>query len=307
GLPLRNDTVARLEHQGLTGIANVQLRGGALNAPLLFAEGKGIATIVAEKSFFSSFVGLSESLLARLSLILDDVHSLINKNENAVTRNVENIGIFTANLASNTEKIPLLFENISTLVKRLDSMSSNLDDLIVGIKPLASKNSVSLLGNVNLLLENVNILLSENRERLGETMVHFDEFSDFLVSSSDNIKDMILNVGDAANKIGQVSTHFGSLVVRLDKILDRDGGKFFYEAQLAIENFRDFSENMGLSAQLINEQLSQLTGNNFNKLNVLFAKGQDALQDVQGVVERFDRHPLRFFSGTPEIREYSYE
>jgi phospholipid/cholesterol/gamma-HCH transport system substrate-binding protein len=68
--PLRTDTIAGIDYQGLTGAANVMLTGGTADAPLLEATDGGVPEIVAEPAASRSWTQNAARVLGRLDDLL---------------------------------------------------------------------------------------------------------------------------------------------------------------------------------------------------------------------------------------------
>jgi phospholipid/cholesterol/gamma-HCH transport system substrate-binding protein len=79
GTPIKEDTVAVLETQGLTGISTVNLRGGSRAAPVLRTKpGETYPVIKSEPSFYAQLSNTFSRLTAdeKLPALLDNLNSL---------------------------------------------------------------------------------------------------------------------------------------------------------------------------------------------------------------------------------------
>ena len=80
GVPIRQDAVATLSSQGLTGIAFVDLEGGSAESPLLVAGDDGGAPVIATRpSLFRRLDSQTTSLVANLSETARRVNGLIDE------------------------------------------------------------------------------------------------------------------------------------------------------------------------------------------------------------------------------------
>ncbi len=69
--PIRSDTRARLEAQGLTGVVAIQMIGGEPRAPFLLpTPGQPLPTIFAEKSEFQDLLETARTIARRVSMRL---------------------------------------------------------------------------------------------------------------------------------------------------------------------------------------------------------------------------------------------
>src|SRR5918997_6585206 len=80
--PIRTDTRARLESQGLPGAALVALIGGEPNAPALTAgPGQPFPTIFAERSDFQDLIESARAIARRADEVLEKVGRVVSDNE----------------------------------------------------------------------------------------------------------------------------------------------------------------------------------------------------------------------------------
>lgn len=84
GVPIRQDTVATLSTQGLTGIAFLDLEGGSRESPLLAPADDGSAPVIATRpSLFSRIDTQASGLVSSLSQTAQSVNELIDDDTRA--------------------------------------------------------------------------------------------------------------------------------------------------------------------------------------------------------------------------------
>ena len=121
GTPVKTDTVASVEAQGITGLSLIQLEGGTQAAPLLMAnKGDGIPRIPSQPGAFQQLVETTPQLLAdgvkllaRISLLLDD------NNIEAIDRTLGNLAKVTDALAARSDGIEQTLEDVQGLAADL--------------------------------------------------------------------------------------------------------------------------------------------------------------------------------------------
>lgn len=97
--PVAVDTVARLESQGVTGVAYIALSGGRPDAALLMAEGDGPPIIPSTQSSFQSLVNSAPDLIADAARIIAQLEQLVGtENQEHVRSILENVDNATAGL-----------------------------------------------------------------------------------------------------------------------------------------------------------------------------------------------------------------
>jgi phospholipid/cholesterol/gamma-HCH transport system substrate-binding protein len=98
GTPIRADTKAGIEFQGLTGVAVVALDGGNPKAPALVATGKELPLIAADPNAWQSVSQAARTVLQRLDNVLSE-------NSAAFKSAIGNINTFSEALARNSNKV----------------------------------------------------------------------------------------------------------------------------------------------------------------------------------------------------------
>lgn len=97
--PVAIDTIARLESQGVTGVAYIALSGGAPGAALLTPAPSGPPIITSRQSSFQSLVSSAPDLIEDAAMIIAQLEELTGpENQNQVRRILENVANATAGL-----------------------------------------------------------------------------------------------------------------------------------------------------------------------------------------------------------------
>jgi phospholipid/cholesterol/gamma-HCH transport system substrate-binding protein len=96
--PLRADTKASIDFQGLTGVAVVTLSGGEPGSPMLTPGSANPPVIVADPLAGQNMTQAARTVLQRLDSILSD-------NSDALKRTIGNLSTFTDALARNSGKV----------------------------------------------------------------------------------------------------------------------------------------------------------------------------------------------------------
>ncbi len=107
GVPVKTDTVASLELQGVTGGSYVNLTGGTSDAlPLARQSGQRYPVIASRQSGLQRVVEGAPELLNRVLALTDQVNALVSpENRKAVADTLENFRKVSAAAASHTDDI----------------------------------------------------------------------------------------------------------------------------------------------------------------------------------------------------------
>ncbi|MGJ8587483.1 MAG: MlaD family protein [Yoonia sp.] len=112
--PIAVDTVARLESQGVTGVAYIALSGGAPGSAALTPEANGIPIIPSTQSTFQSLVSSAPDLIADAAKIITQLEQLTGPvNQEHVRSILENVD----NATDGLEKALTDFSDISETLR----------------------------------------------------------------------------------------------------------------------------------------------------------------------------------------------
>jgi hypothetical protein len=89
--PVKGDTRARLEFQGLTGQASIQMTGGTRSAPSLSTPDGSTPTIFADRSDFQDLLETAQRLAGRLETTLTRVERIVADNEASIGNTIKGV------------------------------------------------------------------------------------------------------------------------------------------------------------------------------------------------------------------------
>ena len=129
GIPVRADSKVKLEFQGLTGIAQIALSGGAPDAPRL-ASAAGVPTIYADPNASADLTQAARDVLSRID-------GLVSENETALHATLHNIESVTATLARNTERLDHVLAGVENLTGAGGDNRGEIGEAAASIRRLA--------------------------------------------------------------------------------------------------------------------------------------------------------------------------
>ena len=129
--PVKQNTRARLEYQGLTGVASIALDGGTYDSPPLVGVDGKIAVIEADRSDYQNILETVQRLSGRIESALEKVDKLISENADSIGRTVRNVEAFSK--AVDADKVRSLVTNAEGLVKQLNESAGRFDKLMVSL------------------------------------------------------------------------------------------------------------------------------------------------------------------------------
>jgi phospholipid/cholesterol/gamma-HCH transport system substrate-binding protein len=129
-LNIREDSVASIDSQGLTGGAFVEITGGTAKSPLLVAkEGQRYPVIRTKQSTFAQLQQSAPEVVAKLNVAASRLNDLLNDN------NRRAIAHILANLDETTEVIARRSADIDATITHANDTMAKLDDTVGSLKP----------------------------------------------------------------------------------------------------------------------------------------------------------------------------
>ncbi len=171
GTPLKEDTVAILSVQGLTGFAFVNLTGGSRESPLLQTKpGEPYPVIKTGPSLFVRLDEAISSLLTNLNRLTEDVHVLMDiENRAALKQILGDMANLTHTLATRSD---LLDRGITSAVQTLENIakvSTQISTQMPTILEHLGRSANVMQGmaqNVAHTSKEVGAMLSDNRQNI---------------------------------------------------------------------------------------------------------------------------------------------
>lgn len=164
GTPVREDTVAMLETQGLTGLAFVNLTGGSSDSPLLEARPKETYPLIRSRPSTWGRLDLAvEQLVADLSDITRLMKVLLDDgNQRHLRETLENLDTLTAVLAGRADRMASVVDDLATGARHLRDAGAGLPNLVTRLTGAAQE------------LEAMAEALRASGERVGQVIVARD-------------------------------------------------------------------------------------------------------------------------------------
>jgi phospholipid/cholesterol/gamma-HCH transport system substrate-binding protein len=230
GTQIKNDTKARLETQGLTGGAALELSGGAAKATALEGENGRPAVIYAGPSQFQTIVDNVENLSAKANSVLDQAQFVIADNSGSIHAVIKNAEVFTKALADNApgvnaalKTVADLGKQIEPLAQRLQTLSDDADRVVKAIDPDEVRsivdNAQGVAAKANTFLDGANKLLADNSDVVHSTLTNLDEFAKALGDNASNVDAALKSVADLGKTIQPVAARIQTLSEDADRLV----------------------------------------------------------------------------------------
>lgn len=166
GTPIREDTVATLEFQGLTGLANIDLSGGTKNS-LPLKKGDDIYPVIKSRpSLLSRLDDTFSELIGNLITTSASMNALMNEDNRAtISATLKQIERTTTALADESEDLEGVVADARAAMRNMRVSSEKLPAVIEKFQ-----SSAQALENMATSLESTSITLGEASGSLRETV-----------------------------------------------------------------------------------------------------------------------------------------
>jgi phospholipid/cholesterol/gamma-HCH transport system substrate-binding protein len=140
GTPVREDTVATLEAQGLTGLAYINLTGGSADSPLLTTRGDEQYPVIASRpSTWGRLDRAVEQLVSKLIDVSRQFEVLLNdQNQRHISHGLANLDNLSTVLADRSGAMAVAVDDLTATMRHMRESSAELSDLVAQLKAAAS-------------------------------------------------------------------------------------------------------------------------------------------------------------------------
>ncbi|WP_457091665.1 MlaD family protein [Microvirga sp. P5_D2] len=252
--PIRSDTRARLEYQGLTGVANIGLSGGEPGAPPLAAgPGQPMPTIFADRSDFQDLIETARNIARRADDVLERVGRVVTDNEGSINRTIQNVERFSQALGENAEGIDRFLaqigqaaEKVGPLAEKLETLATNVDQVVRAVEPQ----------RVTRIVENVDSFtqaLGENRQVVSEALKDAASLVDRLNETAPRLDSAVTEISNLTKAVdpNKVRSAVDNVQNFTDTLNRRSP-----DIDKAIQEARSITEKLNKSADKIDSVLA---------------------------------------------------
>lgn len=225
--PITQSTQADIGLAGLTGQANIELKGANIKEPNLLdqAEADGaVAEIVANPSAVTNLLQTAQDIFKRADTVLTNLEGFTNDVRGPLTATVGNAQKFSESLARNADGVDKFLASVSALSEQLSTVSGKLDGTIEAAEGL---------------------LKSVDREKVKNIVASVDTFTKNLSAQSDQIDDIVKGVNTTVASINDFAQKTQQTLSKVDGVLD---GVDAASVKESLDNIRKASENANKAA-----------------------------------------------------------
>ncbi|EMF9585591.1 MCE family protein [Campylobacter upsaliensis] len=184
--PIKEDTFATLQLQGITGLKFIQLQGGSVNSKKLTGD-DGYPVIAFRESFLATIDRQGERIFSLIKTADDKSKKLLSD------ENLQNIAMLLKNLAQLSEN---LNANSKALSKNLNEASKNVALMAKEVE-LSAKNLRQTLQNVDESSRAFTLLMQKGARKIDS----YDELRDALLEDLELLKIWLLESNKAIKNL----------------------------------------------------------------------------------------------------------
>lgn len=225
--PITKSTQADIGLAGLTGQANIELKGADPRETKLLDDAEAqnkIAEITANPSAVTNLLQTAQNIFTRADKVLSQLEGFTSDVRGPLTKTVENAQKFSDALAKNADGIDKFLTSVSALSEELQGVSGKLDGTL--------KAAEGLLNSVD-------------KDRVKEIVANIDTFTKNLKQSGDQFDGVIKGVNTAVASINDFAQKTQGTLAKVDGVLD---GVNPNDVREALSNIKSASENANKAA-----------------------------------------------------------
>jgi phospholipid/cholesterol/gamma-HCH transport system substrate-binding protein len=281
--PIRTDTRARLEYQGLTGVAQIALSGGEPGAPALAAgPAQPLPTIFADRSDFQDLLESARNIARRADDVLERVGRVISDNEGSINRTVQNVERFSQALGENAEGIDRFLaqigqaaEKVGPLAEKLETLATNVDEVV---RSVDRQRVARIVENV----DNFTQALGDSRQAINDATRDAASLVSRLNNSAPKLDTALTEITNITKAIDPVKV--GSTIDNLNEVVRSVDSQ---RVARIIENTESFTQALGQNRQAIDTALRD-TASLVGRLNESAPKLDAALTEIANITKAID-------------------
>lgn len=256
-VPIKQDTKARLELQGLTGVAAVALTGGSADAPEIARPKNALPVIYAEPSQIQNLLENVQGISGKADAALAKIDKLLSDNSVALTDTFQNIDRFSkalgdphSGLGGAMDSLAEISRKVGPLADRLQKLSDDIDKLVVAVDP----------DKVRGLVDNVSGFthaLSDSSDSLKSTLQDAATLAKGLTGSAKTLDSALASIDAIARSVSpkQVQSLMDGAGALGDTLTDNKGN-----IDRAIKNASELAAKLNDSADKIDGLMDSLKG-----------------------------------------------
>jgi phospholipid/cholesterol/gamma-HCH transport system substrate-binding protein len=219
--PVKEDAVASLEFQGITGVAYVQITGGTHDAAVLVKKnGQKRAVIPSKFSGIQEVLEAAPELINRIITLVESANKIINEDsQKNIAQTILNLRTITETLSEGSGDIRGLLKDGSSMVMELRSASTDVRHLVGDARTQvnsigreAQATVAEVRGLVGDFRADSRMLVQDLHATVGSLKKVADEASGAVQGIGPDLRKTLAKVGEAADNLSKSQTGLTALI-----------------------------------------------------------------------------------------------
>lgn len=306
--PVKTDSRASIEIQGVTGVSNVAITAGTPDAPLLReVNPDGIPVIAANRSALQTLSDQGPEMISRLNIVAEQMTQLLGDENQSRVRNIlDNVERSSANLDKALADVTKATDSIASAAADISAFGERLDGL--------SAAAATTLGNADTALAKFDETAGKADAALEAGTATLDELRDYL---SGDLRGLTQRLDQTAttlqSDLARLAERSGKSLDSLDAALEV-GQRTLASAERAFDSAErvmnsniepvvgDLRATLGKANQAIDRvvadlpQITQRLRDAADSADSAFASLRGMLDSARGPVQAFTREGLPQFT-----------
>jgi phospholipid/cholesterol/gamma-HCH transport system substrate-binding protein len=193
--PIRSDTVAQLQAQGVTGVAYISLSGGTSAAPPLVADEEGLPIILSRRSTVQALVEDAPDLLAEATRLLEQFQAITGPENRAYVTNIlRNLDASSGNFDQALDDFSQVTGTVREATVQITEFTDRLDAIGASITTTLERTNETLSAATGAF-ETADTALAGSVEAIGSVEGTFDQARQIL---SEQVPAILAQISEAA-------------------------------------------------------------------------------------------------------------
>ncbi|MET0940121.1 MAG: MlaD family protein [Mesorhizobium sp.] len=264
--PITRSTQADIGIAGLTGTANIELKGSDVKEPSLLdeAETNGtVAEITANPSAVTNLLQTAQNIFKRADTVLTQVEGFVADVRGPLTTTVTNAQKFSDGLARNADGIDKFLAAVSSLSDELAGVSGKLD---------------GTLGAAEKLLNSV------DRDKVAAIVDNVETFTKSLGDSSDDLERIIANVETTVKSVNNFSEKASDTLGKVDRVVEAVDPA---TVRTALDNIKEASQTANRAADDV-AKVTEKVGDRAEDIDQIIVDAKQLAQRLNQASVRID-------------------
>jgi phospholipid/cholesterol/gamma-HCH transport system substrate-binding protein len=236
GTPIKTDTIASLQLQGITGLSFVQLTGGTQNAPALEPRpGKRRATIPSRPSAIEQVFENAPELIANIGAVATRAAEVLSpENQKQISLILENVAVFSGTLSRASGPIEGIVDDTAATLSDLRRTAASLEQLAQQLQVISAElggDARKFFADTNQLARSADRTITDVRKTAQAFEKLANDLNRIVGDARVPMRDFTAN---GLYEFSQFLTEARTLVASLTRLayqLERDPARFLFGDQ----------------------------------------------------------------------------